>query len=161
MVDLELRSSSEPTIVALKTHRMPSSPHWLMRNRTISTPSPVTGPDQRLSLFNQAPCKKALTVLDQFHVQNYLNDALDKVRKAKMDKEIDLADLLHCRKKFILTQRPASRQQRNTLKQLDKINNTFYRTTHAKLPRLASGNELAQHSHQDSGRCRIRREVLP
>lgn len=59
--------------------------------------------------------KNALTVLDHFHVKSYLNDALDKVRKeelrkARMNKETDLADLLHCRKKFILMQGTPSRR---------------------------------------------------
>jgi len=50
-----------------------------------------------------------LIVLDQFHVKSYLDDAVDTVRKeqfrkARQDKNSDLADLQHCRKRFILMQ---------------------------------------------------------
>lgn len=76
--------------------------------------------------------KNALTVLDHFHVKSYLNDALDTVRKeelrkARMNKEADLADLLHCRKKFILMQGTPSRRQRNVLERLAELNDTVYR----------------------------------
>lgn len=76
--------------------------------------------------------KNALTVLDHFHVKSYLNDALDTVRKeelrkARMNKETDLADLLHCRKKFILMQGAPSRRQRKVLEQLAELNAPVYR----------------------------------
>jgi transposase len=76
--------------------------------------------------------KNALIVLDHFHVKSYLNDALDTVRKeelrkARNDKKTDLADLLHCRKKFILMQGSPSTRQRNVLEQLAKLNDTVYR----------------------------------
>lgn len=76
--------------------------------------------------------KNTLTVLDHFHVKSYLNDALDTVRKeelrkARMNKETDLADLLHCRKKFILMQGTPSRRQRNVLEQLAELNDFVYR----------------------------------
>lgn len=76
--------------------------------------------------------KNALTVLDHFHAKSYLNDALDTVRKeelrkARMGKETALADLLHCRKKFILMQGTPSRRQRNVLEQLAELNDTVYR----------------------------------
>lgn len=76
--------------------------------------------------------KNALTVLDHFHVKSYLNDALDTIRKdelrkARQAKADDLADLLHCRKKFILMQGSSSKRQRNVLEQLAKLNDTVYR----------------------------------
>lgn len=76
--------------------------------------------------------KNALTVLDHFHVKSYLNDALDTVRKeelrkARQGKATDLADLLHCRKKFILMQGYPSKRQRDVLEQLAKLNDTVYR----------------------------------
>jgi len=76
--------------------------------------------------------KNALIVLDHFHVKSYLNDALDTVRKeqlrkARQDKNTDLADLLHCRKKFILMQGRSSKRQRNILDQLAELNNVVYR----------------------------------
>lgn len=76
--------------------------------------------------------KNALIVLDHFHVKSYLNDALDTVRKeelrkARKDKETDLADLLHCRKRFILMQGKPTKRQRNVLEQLADLNDTVYR----------------------------------
>ena len=76
--------------------------------------------------------KNALIVLDHFHVKKYLNDALDTVRKeqlgkARKDKNAALADLLHCRKKFILMQGRPSEKQRNILDQLAKLNDVVYR----------------------------------
>lgn len=76
--------------------------------------------------------KNALVVLDHFHVKSYLNDALDTVRKeqlkkARKDNNAELADLLHCRKKFILMQGHSSKRQRNVLEQLARLNNEVYR----------------------------------
>jgi transposase len=76
--------------------------------------------------------KNALTVLDHFHVKSYLNDALDTVRreelrKARQNKATDLADLLHCRKKFILMQGYPSKRQRDVLEQLARLNDIVYR----------------------------------
>ncbi|MCK4838900.1 MAG: ISL3 family transposase [Desulfobulbaceae bacterium] len=76
--------------------------------------------------------KNALVVLDHFHVKSYLNDALDTVRKeqlrkARKDNNADLADLLHCRKKFILLQGHPSKRQRNVLEQLARLNDEVYR----------------------------------
>ncbi len=77
--------------------------------------------------------KNALVVLDHFHVKSYLNDALDTVRKeqlkkARKDKNTDLADLLHCRKKFILMQGQSSKRQRNILDKLAVLNDLVYRS---------------------------------
>jgi len=76
--------------------------------------------------------QNALIVLDHFHVKSYLNDALDTVRKeqlkkARKDKNTDLADLLHCRKKFILMQGRPSDRQRNILDQLAELNDAVYK----------------------------------
>jgi len=76
--------------------------------------------------------KNALIVLDHFHVKSYLNDALDTVRKeqlrkARQNENTALADLLHCRKRFILMQGRPSERQRNILDQLAELNNVVYR----------------------------------
>jgi len=76
--------------------------------------------------------KNALVVLDHFHVKSYLNNALDTVRKeqlqkARKDKNGDLVDLLHCRKKFILMQGRSSKRQRDVLEQLAELNSEVYR----------------------------------
>lgn len=76
--------------------------------------------------------KNALIVLDHFHVKSYLNDALDTVRKeelrkARKDNNTALADLLHCRKKFILMQGKSSERQRNVLEQLAELNDRVFR----------------------------------
>ena len=76
--------------------------------------------------------KNALIVLDHFHVKSYLNDALDTVRKeqlkkARKDENAVLADLLHCRKRFILMQGQSSEKQRNILDQLAELNDMVYR----------------------------------
>ena len=76
--------------------------------------------------------KNALIVLDHFHVKSYLNDAVDSVRKeelrkARQEKNHDLADLLHCRKRFILLQGKPSKRQSNLLDQLADLNDRVYR----------------------------------
>jgi transposase len=76
--------------------------------------------------------KNALIVLDHFHVKSYLNDAMDTVRKeelrkAKKDNESELAELLHCSKRFILLQGKPSKKQRNILEKLAGLNDTVYR----------------------------------
>ena len=76
--------------------------------------------------------KNALIVLDHFHVKSYLNDALDTVRKeqlrkARKDENAALADLLHCRKRFILMQGRPSEKQRSILDQLAELNDMVYK----------------------------------
>lgn len=76
--------------------------------------------------------QNALIVLDHFHVKSYLTDALDTVRKeelrkARTDKNTPLADLLHCRKKFILMQGKPSARQHNILERLADLNEVVYR----------------------------------
>ena len=77
--------------------------------------------------------KNALIVLDHFHVKSYLNNALDTVRKEQLRKarqaeNADLADLLHCRKKFILMQGQPSKRQQNVLDKLAVLNEVVYRS---------------------------------
>ena len=76
--------------------------------------------------------KNALIVLDHFHVKSYLNDALDRVRKdqlkiARKNNNAELADLLHCRKKFILMQGKPSKRKLNVIDELANLNNEVYR----------------------------------
>jgi transposase len=76
--------------------------------------------------------KNALIVLDHFHVKSYLNDAVDSVRKeelrkARQEKNSDLAELLHCRKRFILLQGKPSKRQQSILDQLAELNDRVYR----------------------------------
>jgi transposase len=76
--------------------------------------------------------KNALIVLDHFHVKSYLNDAVDtarkeELRKARKDNDVELADLLHCRKKFILMQGTPSKRQRNVIDRLAELNDSVYR----------------------------------
>jgi transposase len=76
--------------------------------------------------------QNALVVLDHFHVKSYLNDALDTVRKeqlkkARQDNNAALADLLHCRKKYILMQGRQTKGQRNLLHRLADLNDVIYK----------------------------------
>lgn len=103
--------------------------------------------EERSSLIKAAACdgargylssirqhaQNALIVLDHFHVKSYLNDAVDTVRKdelrkARQEKNRDLAELLHCRKRFILLQGKPSKRQRSVLDQLAELNDTVYRS---------------------------------
>ena len=83
-----------------------------------------------LSLIKQH-AKNALIVLDHFHVKSYLNDAVDSVRKeelrkARQGKNTELADLLHCRKRFILMQ--GSRQSDSALFSINSLSLTILST---------------------------------
>ncbi len=76
--------------------------------------------------------QNALIVLDHFHVKSYLNNAVDTVRKeelrkARQEKNTQLAELLHCRKRFILLQGKSSKRQHNVLDQLAELNDAVYR----------------------------------
>jgi len=76
--------------------------------------------------------KNALIVLDHFHVKSYLNDAVDSVRKeelrkARQEENSELAELLHCRKRFILLQGKPSKRQQSILDQLAELNDRVYR----------------------------------
>ena len=76
--------------------------------------------------------KNALIVLDHFHVKSYLNEALntvrkDELRKARKEKDAELTDLLHCRKRFILLQGKPSKRQLDVLERLADLNENVYR----------------------------------
>jgi transposase len=104
--------------------------------------------------------KNALIVLDHFHVKSYLNDALDTVRKeqlrkARKDENTDLADLLHCRKRFILMQGRPSKRQRNILDQLAELNNVVYRAMLLKEQFL----EIYRADSQESAQAGLRQWI--
>ncbi len=61
--------------------------------------------------------KKALIVLDHFHVKKYLNEAVDVVRKEELRKarqqgHDELGQMLHCNKRFILMQNKVTNSRR-------------------------------------------------
>ena len=61
----------------------------------------------------RAFAKKALIVLDHFHVKKYLNDALDTVRreelnKARKENNDEISQIIHCNQRFILMQNKKS-----------------------------------------------------
>jgi transposase len=75
--------------------------------------------------------RNALIVLDHFHVKKYLNDAVDKVRKeelkrARQENNSDLAQLLHCNKRFILMQNKVTNKKLNLLEKLSTLNQRVY-----------------------------------
>jgi len=75
--------------------------------------------------------RDALIVLDHFHVKKYLNDAVDKVRKeelkrARQENNSDLAQLLHCNKRFILMQNKVTNKKLNLLEKLSTLNQSVY-----------------------------------
>ena len=72
-----------------------------------------------------------MIVLDHFHVKKYLNDAVDKVRKeelkrARQENNSDLAQLLHCNKRFILMQNKVTNKKLNLLEKLSTLNQSVY-----------------------------------
>lgn len=80
----------------------------------------------------QEHAKNALIVLDHFHVKKSLNDAVDMVRKEELAKarkteDAELADLLHCKKKFILMQNKQTKRRENILEKLADLNEPIYR----------------------------------
>ncbi len=75
--------------------------------------------------------RKALMVLDHFHVKKYLNDAVDTVRKeelrkARRDENTDLSQILHCNKRFILMQNKVTNKKRELLEKLSDLNQRVY-----------------------------------
>ena len=77
--------------------------------------------------------KNALIVLDHFHVKKSLNDAIDTVRKEELAKarktdDTELADLLHCKKKFILMQNKQTKRRENLLQKLADLNDPIYKS---------------------------------
>jgi transposase len=81
----------------------------------------------------QEHAKNALIVLDHFHVKKSLNDAIDTVRKEELAKarrteDTELADLLHCKKKFILMQNKQTKRRENLLQKLADLNDPIYKS---------------------------------
>lgn len=75
--------------------------------------------------------RNALIVLDHFHVKQYLNDAVDQVRKeelkrARQDNNTDLTQILHCNKRFILMQNKITNKKQNLLEKLSALNQRVY-----------------------------------
>jgi len=91
----------------------------------------------------QEHAKNALIVLDHFHVKKSLNDAIDTVRKEELAKarktdDTELADLLHCKKKFILMQNKQTKRRENLLQKLADINDPIYKSMFSKSSLLLS-----------------------
>jgi transposase len=81
----------------------------------------------------QEHAKNALIVLDHFHIKKSLNDAIDMVRKEELAKarktdDAELADLLHCKKKFILMQNKQTKRRENLLQKLADLNDPIYKS---------------------------------
>lgn len=75
--------------------------------------------------------KKAVIVLDHFHVKKYLNDAVDTVRKeelrkARQQENKELAAILHCNKRFILMQNKVTEKKTDILEKLESLNERVY-----------------------------------
>jgi transposase len=75
--------------------------------------------------------KKALIVLDHFHVKKYLNDALDAVRReelrrARKENNDELSQILHCNQRFILMQNKKSKRKQDILNRLSILNERLY-----------------------------------
>lgn len=77
------------------------------------------------------PESTPLIVLDHFHVNKYLNDALDAVRKeelkkARQENDGELSRILHCNKRFILMQNKVTHKKRDILDRLARLNERVY-----------------------------------
>lgn len=75
-------------------------------------------------------------------IKKSLNDAIDTVRKEELAKarkteDAELADLLHCKKKFILMQNKQTKRRKNVLQKLADLNETIYRAMLLKEQLLA------------------------
>lgn len=92
--------------------------------------------------------KKALIVLDHFHVKKYLNDAVDTVRKeelrkARQQENQEVSAILHCNKRFILMQNTVTDKKTDILKKLESLNERVYQAMLLKeqfLSVYAAGN---------------------
>lgn len=81
----------------------------------------------------QEHATNALIVLDHFHIKKSLNDALDTVRKEELAKarrsdDTELANMLHCKKKFILMQNKHTKRRENVLQTLAVLNEPIYKS---------------------------------
>jgi len=93
----------------------------------------------------------ALIVLDHFHIKKSLNDTVDTIRKEELAKarrsaDTELADLLHCKKKFILMQNKQSKRREDVLQTLAALNEPIYKAMLLKeqfLEIYTSGNRKA------------------
>lgn len=77
--------------------------------------------------------RKAVIVLDHFHVKKYLNDAVDTVRKEELRKarqqdNKELSAILHCNKRFILMQNTVTDKKTNILDKLESLNERVYQS---------------------------------
>lgn len=77
--------------------------------------------------------KNATIVYDKFHIISRLNKAVDAVRKrelnkARLDKNEELVQLIHCKQRFILFKNKGNltKNQENTLAHLCEINKPIY-----------------------------------
>ena len=92
--------------------------------------------------------KKALIVLDHFHVKKYLNDAVDTVRKeelrkARQQENQEVSAILHCNKRFILMQNTVTDKKTDILQKLESLNERVYQAMLLKeqfLSVYAAGN---------------------
>lgn len=76
--------------------------------------------------------QNALIVLDHFHVKSYLNNAVDTVRKdelakAQKAKDNELANMLHCKKRFILMKNKQTKSRENLIQKLAQLNEPIYK----------------------------------
>ncbi len=76
----------------------------------------------------------ALIVLDHFHVNKYLNDAVDTVRKeelkkARQENNGQLSEILHCNRRFILMQNKVTSKKKDILEKLALLNERVYKAT--------------------------------
>jgi transposase len=77
--------------------------------------------------------ENALIILDHFHVKSYLSAALEDVRKQELAKakkdesQEELAEILHCKQRFILLRNKPSRKKTQVLKRLEKLNEPVYK----------------------------------
>jgi transposase len=80
----------------------------------------------------KAHLTNALIVLDHFHVKQYLNDAVDTVRKeelrkARNEENRETAEILHCNQRFILMQNKNTNRKRDLLERLSTLNERVYK----------------------------------
>jgi len=74
---------------------------------------------------------EAFIVLENFQVKMSLSDALETIRKeelkkARKEEDGELADILHCNKRFILMQNKVSSKKVNLLETLSRINQRVF-----------------------------------
>jgi transposase len=97
----------------------------------------------------------ALIVYDRFHIMQKLNWAVDmtrkeELRKARMDKNDELVQLINCRQRFILlkNKNKLTQKQSNYLTRLCQINQPIYQAM------LLKESFLGVYSHSDIGEAK-------